>query len=143
MERLPVRNEGRGALLYVSPEMNYHGYPTGMGGRQAISKQEFRASGALVELGMDWIGEIRGKQVLMCRLMNERPMRMRIPDPPAGLDANWARRGNQTHIHRWILCHQEIHISIPSRQSYAEGRRSDYPIRWRDLGAQDSSGHRY
>jgi hypothetical protein len=48
-----VKESGQGAILYVSPEGDYEGYPTGMGGRKTIDANAFRDSVLLVELRRD------------------------------------------------------------------------------------------
>ncbi len=61
---------GLGAILYVSPRDNYRGYPTGMGGRVAIARSEFKnKSDGLVQLGTDWFDQAEGSQALHSRVI--------------------------------------------------------------------------
>ena len=46
---------GPGGIVFISPRDNYHGYPTGMGGRIAIQRSEFVDKATkLIELSEDW-----------------------------------------------------------------------------------------
>ena len=92
MEWRYVKERGQEALLYVSPERDYEGYPTGVGGRNSIEIKAFLDSDLMVELGRDWIGEAEGRPALMCRLMNERHMRVReVGERQGYLEVNWAK----------------------------------------------------
>ena len=51
----PSDGLGSGSILFVSPKDDYWGYPTGMGGRQQMSRVDLKLkSQGLVELGTDW-----------------------------------------------------------------------------------------
>ncbi len=65
MLKKPSEGLGPGTILYVSPENDYWGYPTGMGGRKLMSRVELkRGSQGLAELGTDWFDVHNGLQAL-------------------------------------------------------------------------------
>ena len=64
---------GPGSIVHISPRNEYQGYPTGMGGRNAIMRSEFiREATHLVEMGIDWSEKLGGSQVTLSRIMQLR-----------------------------------------------------------------------
>ena len=88
----PKKYIGPGVKVFVSPRNDYQGYPTGMGGRNSISRVEFAANAKeLVELSEDWLEIKDGFEVLKSMII-----RLRSPTigsslpPPDDVEDKWA-----------------------------------------------------
>jgi hypothetical protein len=87
------RQMGPGRIIYVSPRDDYQGYPTGAGGRNSISRDEFVDKAThLIELSEDWLEKVDNKEALLSTIIQLRKISIGSPlPPPDDVDPNWAR----------------------------------------------------
>ena len=94
---------GEGRIVFVSPRDDYHGYPTGMGGRISITRAEFSEKAThLVELSEDWVDKIDMEEALFSMIIRLRKsvIGLHIP-PPDDVEKDWAKweGGDFLHIY--------------------------------------------
>ena len=64
------RQMGPGRIIHVSPRDDYEGYPTGAGGRNSISRDEFVDKAThLIELSEDWLEKVDNKEALLSTII--------------------------------------------------------------------------
>ena len=94
---------GPGRIIYVSPRDDYQGSPTGAGGRNSISRDEFVDKAThLIELSEDWLEKVDNKEALLSTIIQLRKISIGSPlPPPDDVDPDWARweGGDFTHIY--------------------------------------------
>ena len=87
---------GSGSIVSVSARDNYWGYPTGMGGRRTLPKEDWeRDATALVEMGTDWYEMVDAHETLTARVIRIRRNRT----APLVNDS-----GIHSYLHRWVTC---------------------------------------
>ena len=94
---------GSGSIVSVSARDNYWGYPTGMGGRRTLPKEDWeRDATALVEMGTDWYEMVDAYETLTARVIRIRRNRTApLVNDPGITSPDWARwpGGTFTHIY--------------------------------------------
>ena len=77
----------------MSPRDDYHGYPTGMGGRISITRAEFSEKAThLVELSEDWVDKIDMEEALFSMIIRLRKSVIGLPiPPPDDVEKDWAK----------------------------------------------------